>query len=278
MPLRRRRLYLTLAAVLAVAAFVLFMLLGPPLPGKGLVCEIEADGLDNVAALAFDSNGALYATLERTRHLGELVRFTVTGREVVLSGLDKPDGLLWRGDTLFITSEIGDPGLTAFDGHATRAYHGVQQGEGIALAADGRLLVVEDRETDGRLLRVDPDSGDIDVLHEPLANAEGVCASPDGGIWFVEKGASSLSHLTARGVQAIEGELVHPAFLNCLADGSILVTEDRNRFGRLIRYRDGRFETLIRNLRAPQMAVVGTDGALYIAEQNRDRVLRCTGL
>jgi sugar lactone lactonase YvrE len=264
--------------MLALVSAAGFMLLGPPLTGPGIAWSIRAEELEKVSALAFGDDGALFAVLESGRGHGELIRLSATGKEVLLGGLSKPDGLLFQGDTLFITNESGLFGLTAWQAGATRQYDRVQQAEGIAASATGGLLVIEDRKLDGRLIRVDPASGEVEELLTGLAEAEGVCESPDGAIWIVEKSATHLSRVVKGIVQPVIGGLVKPAFLNCRDDGSILITEDRTNFGRLLRYRHGELEVLARNLRAPQGAVFGADGALYLAEQNRNRVLRLDGI
>ncbi|MCB1802128.1 MAG: hypothetical protein KDI82_10620 [Gammaproteobacteria bacterium] len=270
-------------AVISVAASVLvllggLMLFGVPHTGPGIGWSVFATDLEKVSALAFNSHGELFATLEKGGGKGELVRLGGTGSEVVLRGLNKPDGLLFLGDSLYITNENGRYGLTRFDGQVTTQYDSVAQAEGIAASADGSLLLIEDRKRDGRLLQFDPVNGTAKVLLSNLVDAEGVCESPDGAVWFVEKDSPNLSRIEHGEVLRMVDGLVKPAFLNCLDDGSILITEDRTNFGRLLRYRDGRLEVLARNLRAPQVAVFGADGALFLAEQNRNRVLRFEGI
>lgn len=71
--------------------------------------------------------------------------------------------------------------------------------------------------------------------------------------------------------------LVKPAFLNRLDDGTILITDDRTNVGRLLRYRQGAIDVLATHLRSPQSVIVGTDGAFYLAEQRKGRILRIYG-
>jgi len=98
--------------------------------------------------------------------------------------------------------------------------------------------------------------------------------SPDGRIYFVERALDQLSYYAdGRKIAAATG-LEDPAYLNCLADESILITEDRKLSGRLLRYRESRIEVLARNLRAPQAVIIGADGAYYLSEQGKDRILK----
>jgi sugar lactone lactonase YvrE len=276
----RRSLKFIVPTVAGLVAALLagFLFLGPPLTAPGIDYSVYADGLEKVAGLTVGSDGTLYATLEKSAGRGQLVSVDREGIRVLLSGLNKPDGVVRVGETLFVTNEIGDVGLVAFTAAATRRYTGIVQAEGIDVSADGSLLVIEDRKRDGRLLRVQPDDGEIDVLQTGLSGAEGVCEAPDGSVYFVEKHAPYLSRLNADGLRRIGEGFANPGFLQCLNDGSLLITEDRTNLGRLLRYSDNGIEVLARNLRAPQAVVVGADGALYLAEQTRNRVLRLDGI
>ncbi|MGB5638861.1 MAG: hypothetical protein WBM63_07060, partial [Sedimenticolaceae bacterium] len=77
----------------------------------------------------------------------------------VLDGLDKPDGMLLHGDTLYITGETGDHGLIVYELGKVRYVDHLTGSEGIASAGEEKILVVEDRQQDGRLLRVNPSTG-----------------------------------------------------------------------------------------------------------------------
>ena len=267
---------LPIAALLLLLALAYGYFNAPFVPA-GLDCQAFAGDLQAVSALAFDRNGDLYATLEKRHGKGRLVHIRQGSTREVLGGLDKPDGILLLGDTLYITSEDGPHGLLAYSSGVRRHLDGLSGAEGLASAGAGRILVVEDRKQDGRLLRMDPATSEIEVLLTGLKQAEGVCQTPGGEIYFVEKTADRLSRYSnGQAVTAATG-LTKPAFLNCLADGSILITEDRTNFGRLLRYRDGAIEVLARFLGAPQSVVVGPDGAYYLAEQRKNRILKISG-
>ena len=264
-------LLVPLAAVLGV----LYGYFASPRLAAGLDYEVYAQGLDGVAALAFDRDGALYATLERSHDDGQVVRIFRGQVSTVLDDLDKPDGLLLQNDAMYVTNEAGKHGLVVYQAGERRDLAEVNDAEGISASQGGKILVIEDRKETGRLIRLDPDSGRIEVLLDALRQSEGVCESPDGDVYFAVKTADSLQRYAGDGKTAVAASgLAKPAFLNCLADGSVLITEDRTNFGRLLRYRDGRLEVLARHLHSPQSAVIGPDGATYVAEQNRQRILR----
>jgi len=264
-------------ASLGLILLLAFAFFGSPRLAGGLRYQVFAEDLEAVSALAFDGKGDLYATLEKRHGQGQLVHIRQGKIQEVLGGLDKPDGILLQGDTLYVTSEDGPHGLLAYASGVRRDLDGAFGAEGIAGAGSGKILIIEDRKPAGRLLRIDPATAEIEVLLEGLQQSEGVCETPGGEIYFVEKTSDKLSRYTdGQSVAAATG-LTKPAFLNCLADGSILITEDRTNFGRLLRYHDGTIEILARFLSAPQSVVVGPDGAYYLAEQRNNRILKIHG-
>ena len=274
---RYSRYLLWSCATLGALLLLAYAYLGSPRLASGLRYQVFAEDLQAVSALAFDRNGDLYATLEMRRGQGQLVHIRQGETRQILGGLDKPDGILLQGDTLYITSESGPHALSVHEAEAQRYLGSVSGAEGIAAAGAGKILVIEDRKPAGRLLRIDPATGEIEVLLDGLKQAEGVCETPAGEVYYVEKTSDRLSrHTDGKSVAAATG-LTRPAFLNCLADGSILITEDRTNFGRLLRYHDGTIKVLARFLRSPQSVIVGPDGAYYLAEQRKNRILKIDG-
>ncbi len=262
--------------IVSLSAGASYYFFGPPLLEKGFRYAIVAGDLPSVSALAFTPDGDLYATLERTRGQGSLVRIHDGDYRTVVDGLNKPDGLLMIDDTLYITSETGPDAVLAYRNGKLADIQGADSAEGIA-EDHGRLLVIEDKKGDGRLLRIDPSQHKVDVLARNLTEAEGVCQGPDGDIYFVEKNQHALWRLAGGQRTQVVAGLTHPAYLNCIDDGSVLITEDRTNFGRLLRYRDGRVDVIARNLRSPQTVLLGDDGAYYLAEQRRNRILKIDG-
>jgi len=250
---------------------------GAPILAAGLHYQVFTENLDKVSALAFDRNGGLYATLEKRHGQGQLVHIRHGRTSKILGNMDKPDGILLHGNTLYITNEAGSHALIVYESGTLRYLDGASRAEGIASAGPDKILVVEDKRQDGRLLRIDLATAEIEVLLTDLKEAEGVCQSPNGDIYYVEKASDRLSRYTGGRVSTITTGLVNPAFLNCLSDGSILITEDRKYFGRLLHYRQGAIDVLATHLRSPQSVIVGADGAYYLAEQRKDRILRVYG-
>lgn len=265
---------LVILFLLSGAAWFTWMMLGTLGLEDGWEYEVYARDLDEVSALALDDSGGFYVTLEKRHGQGRLIHLTRGKVVELLDGMNKPDGLLRRGTRLYITNESGKYGLFEFNQGELRPMDGVHAAEGIAAAGVGYLLVIEDRKDNGRLLRVNEQTGEVEVLLSGLNEAEGVCQDSAGDIYFVEKPSNHLSRYRNGVVSIIVEGLVKPALLNCMADGSILITEDRTNFGRLLRYKNGVVKTMVTRLHSPQSVILGHDGSLYLAEQRRKRILR----
>ena len=269
-------LFWSLASLTAMLG-LLHAFFGAPVFAAGLHYQVFAENLQEVSALAFASNDDLYATLEKRHGQGQLVRIRHGLTSTLLDNLDKPDGMLLLGNTLYITNEAGKHALVVYESGTVHYLDGASGAEGIASAGPDKILVIEDKKQDGRLLRIDLETAEIEVLLDGLKEAEGVCQGPNGDIYYVEKTSDHLSRYTAGRVTTAATGLINPAFLNCLSDGSILITEDRTNFGRLLRYRQGAIDVLATHLRSPQSVIIGADGTYYLAEQRKDRILRIYG-
>jgi glucose/arabinose dehydrogenase len=115
-----------------------------------LVATVVATGLPNVAALAVDGQGRLWASTAAYSDAGTDEVLLVDGATTtrVIDGLDTPLGLAWVGDRLFVASARGVDAYAGFDG-ARFASHttivdlptGVGEVNGLAVAPDGSLVL-----------------------------------------------------------------------------------------------------------------------------------------
>jgi len=266
-----------LTLLLIAVLWLAHELFGPPVLAAELHYQVFAENLEEVSALAFDGNGSLYATLEKRQGQGQLVHIRQGQTNKLLDDMDKPDGILLRGNTLYITNEAGSHAIIVYESGTVHYLDGASGAEGIASAGPDKILVIEDKKSDGRLLRIDSATAEIEFLLSGLHEAEGVCQDPGGDIYYVEKTLDRLSRYSDGRVTIAATGLNNPAFLNCLDDGTILITEDRTNFGRLLLYRQGAIEVLATHLRSPQSVIIGADGAYYLAEQRNNRILKIDG-
>ena len=264
----------TIPTVVGVFFWLWWVFLGPPVVTDGWSYEVWTENLPEVSALAFDQRGGLYATLELRNGNGKLVHL-LDGKEprVLLDGMNKPDGMSKLGDTLYISNESGNTPIIEFSQGKKRVIQGPDKVEGIVAVKGDKLILVEDRKSNGRLIRISLGSQEMEVLLDGLEEAEGVCQDAQGNIYFTEKTKGILSKYSA-GEKIPLISLHNPAFLNCLDDGSILITEDHTNFGRLLNYYEGKLTEIASHLRSPQTAIQDSAGVIYLAEQRKNRILR----
>jgi glucose/arabinose dehydrogenase len=118
----------------------------------GLTATVVTTELANVAALAVDPQGRLWAATAAYSAEGSDALYVVTSsgakpREVV-GGLHTPLGLLWIGETLYVSSTRGVDAYRGFDGSRFASHasvlvlpSGVGEPNGLALSPEGRLLL-----------------------------------------------------------------------------------------------------------------------------------------
>lgn len=243
---------------------------------KNLQVEVIAENLTSVDNIYFSDEGVLYATLERANSRGELVRITNGVPEQLLTGLNRPDGLVGSGHYLFVTEEVMSGRIIRYDlyTHQSRVIStDIQNSEGIDVMANGDLIISEDMPT-GRLLRIDQ-QGHIHVLLHDLPRPEGLCINSEGNIFVALTTTGEIISYDKGLHQTIYAGLNKPDQIECATDGSLWITEDRNP-GRLLRLNNGVLQTIMSDLNYPQGIALHQDGSVYIAEQGKDRILKLT--
>ncbi len=150
----------------------------------GLTASVYATGLTNVAAVAFDADGRLWAATAAYDDAGgdRLVVIDHAGATptTVVSALHTVLGLVWSGDTLYAASAGRVDAYRDFDG-ATFATHddvlvlptGVGEVNGLAMSPDGRLVLGVSAPCDActpttdraaAVLSFRPDGSDLQVV------------------------------------------------------------------------------------------------------------------
>lgn len=150
-----------LAATLGFFAWQSFY---PVQAATGWDVEVLHRGVTKAASLLPQADGSLLVSRELDDGRGSILKITATGERVVLiDNLSKPDGMVAAQGGWVFSQEGGlAPVSLSLDGQVTRLFDGESvQG----LWNEGNYLyAIEDRKGNGRLMRYDWSSGQLDVL------------------------------------------------------------------------------------------------------------------
>ena len=239
--------------------------------------QVAYEDLPQVSGIVI-SDGAVYVSLEKRNFNGEIRRLQNGNQESIISHLQKPDGLAIYQNTLIYTQESAGFPVRSFDGHIDRELFAMSEGEGIAVNKSGQILTLEDRP-DGRLLRYDPKTDQLDTLFSDLQEAEGVCFGESEKIYYTERNLGKIYRVIGAMREEVISDLQQPGFIYCdETTPGLWVTEDRTNFGRLLYFAtDSSLPVVIaEGLASPQSIAFEPGGGMLLAEQGRDRIIRLT--
>lgn len=262
-----------LAATLGFFAWQSFY---PVQAASGWDVEVLHRNVTKAASLLPQADGSLLVSRELDDGRGSILKITATGdRVVVIDNLSKPDGMVAaQGGWVFSQEGGRAPVSMARDGQVTPLFDG-DSVQGLWNDGD-HLYAIEDRKGNGRLMRYDWNSGQLDVLRSGLTETEGLtrCA---GRLLYTEKANGRVRALSDDGSDPVVVEgLRNPTFLYCDQRG-LWISEDNTHRARLLRVdADGVQHTVLTFLKAPQSIVADGKGGYLLAEGGRNRVLHLT--
>ncbi|NIE73422.1 hypothetical protein F3J45_02940 [Pantoea sp. Ap-967] len=276
---RSTRIALTAAAglVAATLGFFAWQSFYPVQAAKGWEVEVLHRDVDKAASLLPQADGSLLVSRELDDGHGSILKITAHGdRVVLLNNLSKPDGMVAAQGGWVFSQEGGQAPVTLYrDGQFVPLFEGFSvQG----LWNDGdHLFAIEDRKGDGRLMRYDWQTGQLDVLRSGLSETEGLTRCHDGRLLYTEKGTGIVRALADDGNDPVVVQgLRHPTFLMCDQRG-LWISEDNTHRARLLRIdAEGTQHVELTFLKAPQSIVADGKGGYLLAEGGRNRVLRLT--
>ena len=279
--LRKRGVRLALAAsaglVASTLGFFAWQSFYPVQAADGWRVQVLHSALDKAASLLPQADGSLLVSRELSGGKGSIIKIDADGnRRVLVEGLSKPDGMVAVEGGWAFSQEVGEaPVSLSRNGQVMPLFQGNNvQG----LYNDGEhLYAIEDRKGDGRLMRYDWRSGQLDVLRSGLTETEGLTRCNDGRLLYTEKASGKIRALSDDGQDPVVVEgLRNPTFLLCDARG-LWISEDSTHRARLLRVDgDGSRHTVLSFLKAPQAIVPDGKGGYLLAEGGRDRVLQLT--
>ena len=279
--LRKRGVRLALAAsaglVASTLGFFAWQSFYPVQAADGWRVQVLHSALDKAASLLPQADGSLLVSRELSGGKGSIIKIDADGnRRVLVEGLSKPDGMVAVEGGWAFSQEVGEaPVSLSRNGQVMPLFQGNNvQG----LYNDGEhLYAIEDRKGDGRLMRYDWRSGQLDVLRSGLTETEGLTRCNDGRLLYTENASGKIRALSDDGQDPVVVEgLRNPTFLLCDARG-LWISEDSTHRARLLRVDgDGSRHTVLSFLKAPQAIVPDGKGGYLLAEGGRDRVLQLT--
>lgn len=277
--LRKRAVRLALATTAGLVAstlgFFAWQSFYPVQSADGWEVQVLHNSVTRAASLLPQADGSLLVSRELNGGKGSVLQISASGeRVVVLEGLSKPDGMVAVDGGWAFSQEVGGaPVSLSRNGQVTTLFEGNNvQG----LFNDGDYLyAIEDRKGDGRLMRYDWRSGQLEVLRTGLTETEGLTRCADGRLLYNEKATGKIRALSADGNDPVVVEgLRNPTFLLCDQRG-LWISEDSTHRARLLRIDgDGSRHVVLSYLKAPQAIVPDGQGGYLLAEGGRDRVLR----
>ncbi|WDY55667.1 hypothetical protein [Pseudomonas sp. PSKL.D1] len=284
MPILRLRstriaLQTTAAVLTATLGFFAWQSFFPVQAAKGWSVEVVHRDVAKAASLLPQADGSLLVSRELDDGRGSILRITAQGaREVLVDKLSKPDGMVAAQGGWVFSQEGGQaPVSLARDGKVTALF----MGESVqGLWDDGAYLyAIEDRKGNGRLMRYQWASGQLEVLRSGLSETEGLTRCADGRLLYTEKASGKIRALSDDGQDPVVVQgLRNPTFLMCDARG-LWISEDNTHRSRLLRVdADGTQHTVLTFLKAPQSIVPDGKGGYLLAEGGRNRVLRLSPL
>jgi len=191
---------------------------------KGFTANLFAEGVAGVRFLALGPGGVVYATQSGS---GRIVKFvdanadgTAESSVTVLSGLDNPSGIAFRGDTLYFAEETAlkrlDPGATSpvtlvsglpTGGHSTRTF-AFGPDNLIYLAVGSSCNVCNDQPPRAAVTRYNLNGSGAHTFATGLRNSVGLAFDPmTGELWANNNDRDNA------------GDDIPPERLNILKDG-----------------------------------------------------------
>lgn len=256
----------TTGLLVATLGFFAWQSFYPVQAAAGWKVGVLHSDVTKAASLLPQADGSLLVSRELDDGRGSILKIAADGaRVVVIDNLSKPDGMVAaQGGWVFSQEGGAAPVSLARDGEVTPLFNGDSvQG----LWNDGKhLYAIEDRKGNGRLMRYDWQSGQLDVLRSGLTETEGLTRCR-GDLLFTEKAKGIVRALSADGNDPVVVDgLRNPTFLYCDQRG-LWISEDNTHRARLLRIAaDGSQHTVLTFLKAPQAIIADGKGGYLLAQ------------
>lgn len=180
---------------------------------KGFTIELYAEGVENARSLERSPNGTVFVG---TRGEGKVYALRDEDGDnradrmyTIAEDLKSPNGVAFRDGDLYVAEisrilklenieeHLSDPPapVVVYDGYPEETHHGWKY---IAFGPDGKLYVpvgapcnicLSEDPVFASLTRMDPDGGNVEVVHRGIRNTVGFAWHPETGeLWFTDNG------------------------------------------------------------------------------------------
>jgi sugar lactone lactonase YvrE len=130
---------------------------------------------------------------------GRLLRVPRDGKhvaEVILGGLNRPEGLVARSDGAVIFAETATGRVLSYkSGEVNVVVDDLDEPDQVEIAPDGSLWITEDTR-DGRLLRLK--DGALETVLSGLRSPQGMAFGSDDSVWLAERGRRRVLVIQAK--------------------------------------------------------------------------------
>lgn len=263
-----------LTLIAAVLAFFTWQNFYPVTVASGWSYQVAYQDVRKAASLVPQPSGGVLVSQELKDGRGSILHIAPDGsRQVMVEGLSKPDGMIAAlGGVVFSQESVNAPVNLLKQG---RIYPLFEADNAQGMWADGDYLyVIEDRKGNGRLLRYRWSDADLTVLRDNLTETEAITRCADGRLLYTEKDKGTVRQLTTdRSDPMVLDGLKNPTFLMCDERGMWISEDSTHRARLLLIDPQGRQQTVLSFLKAPQSIVATGDGTYLLAEGGRDRIL-----
>lgn len=236
--------------------------------------DVFVNNIERVDNIVVAEDGSLYVSLERNNGRGQIAHIRNRRLDIVMTGLQRPDGLFLSWPFLYATEEVEGGRILRLDlkTHTHRVIARLNKAEGIQRNVHGDLVIAEDRKTGGRVVTLSSD-GSVTPIATGLKGPEGLAIGNDDRIYVAETQTGRILEVSREATSVLIDGLSKPDQITFAPDGTLWITEDRDK-GRVLRFVNGNLQTIMDNVDKPQGIAFGQDGSVYIAEQGRNRILR----
>ena len=157
--------------------------------------SVFADGLDSPEGLDVGPDGLLYVAEHYAN--GQVYRYSTDGKRETVGNVTNGEGLRVLPDGTVVVAETSENRIVAFDpqGRKSVLATGMSAPDGVAYDPLNRRVLVTEDEGPGRLLAIDFESHEVDIVGTGFSFPQTMLVEDDGSILLAEQGEDRILRL-----------------------------------------------------------------------------------